>query len=130
MKPSQLRNKLFLQEPRRPFFSTRTALLSLLAATLLFSSLIGYGPRRAGAQARKPLDLVSDFQDANGFEFNPRWAWQDTNTGFPDPNGLCFNNNGEFGDCTTDPVTFDEPDPSRFCARPAGSLRARPSKGT
>lgn len=114
MKSSQIKNKLDLPESRLPVPLQSHAVLALLAVSLLVSVLIGYSPRRAGAQARKPFDLVSKVPDANGFEFNPKWAWQDANTGVPDPNELCFNGNGEFEGCTSDTVDFDEPDPFKI----------------
>ena len=111
MKFSPIRNNLVLAISRAPFTFKRIAVMALLAASLLFSLLLGYNPSHVGAQAPKPFDLVPESQDANGFDFNPRWAWQDTNPGVPDPNKLCFDSNGDFGGCTTDAVDFDEPDP-------------------
>lgn len=92
------------------FLSKRKLFLALIAGLLLLSIHIGYSRSHVGAQSRKPFDLVSDSQDMNGLNFNPRWAWQESNAGAPDPNTMCFDSAGEFTGCTNDAVDFDEPE--------------------
>ena len=94
--------------------STRDAVLVFLAVLLLLALVFPLSDSRVGAQAPLPFNLVSDSQDVNGFDLNPRWAWQNTNPGTPDPNGLCFNSNGQFEGCTSDAVYFDEPEPYKI----------------
>lgn len=109
MKFSPSKNKLVLPKVKEGCCFTRHVVLLLFTVSLMFSPLVEYSIPHAFSQEHAPLNLVSDLpQDVNGFEFNPKWAWQLTNAGFPDPNQLCFKD-GKFGGCTTDKVDFDEP---------------------
>jgi len=109
MKLSPSRSKFASQKVKEGRRFTRRMVLLLFVVPLMFSLLVQYGTPRASSQEHAPLNLISDLpRDVNGFEFNPKWAWQLTNAGVPDPNQLCFKD-GKFGGCTTDEIGFDEP---------------------
>jgi hypothetical protein len=117
------KNRPRLSDLKKTFPLARIVTLTVFVGSLLFPIFSSYDVPSAGAQARAPLDLVSDFPpDVNGFDFNPKWAWQLTNDSFPDPNQLCFKN-GKFEGCTTDEIEFDEPrlPNSATCAIGAGT---------
>lgn len=108
MKFSRSSTRPGLPHSNQVFPLTRNLILALVIGALMLSVLVRDSTPRSEAQVQAPLNLVSDFQDVNGFEFNPRWAWQITNTGVPDPNQLCFKD-GKFQGCTTDATELDEP---------------------
>src|SRR6266478_2820288 len=108
MEPSPVRNKTSLDTPTLTL--KRNSLLVLIAGCFLLSILLHSPSSHVGAQSQRPFDLVSDSQDMNGLNFNPRWAWQESNAGAPDPNTMCFDSAGEFTGCTNDAVDFDEPE--------------------
>lgn len=108
---SSLRDKSARPESLLTFRLRPTAVIALLATLVLFSIVINYRPPQVAAQEQKPFNLTSISPDVNGFEFNPRWAWQVANPGaVPDPNKLCFDSDGKYVSCTTDAVDFDEPE--------------------
>jgi hypothetical protein len=60
-----------------------------------------------------PFDLVWDSEDDNGLPLNPKWGWQITHGGAPDPN-LCAN--GPFkSPCTTWPYDDKNLDTANIC---------------
>lgn len=106
MKSSQLRNK-FAQ--RR--LLTQDAVLVFVTILCLSLAISVSDVRMTDAQTKKPLDLTSELEDANGFLVDPKWAWQEVNKGnVPNPNDLCFNNpRKQFAGCTNDNVSLDRP---------------------